>query len=1240
MKKFLLLSFIAVFVMSFIGLAVEKPQSIIEKPGLNAKEKNDTYSPFKDFGLFKGKYSWRSNPSTEAVFLNEGFEGTFPPTGWSLVNFGAGFVQTTLRVHSGTYSAYHNDNSGEQDDWLVTPAIDLTGSVSARLNFWQNENYGTWYELHQIYVTTDTTGIMGDTTAWTLVYQGVGPEDVWEQVIVDLSAYDGQTIFLGFYYSGNYADEWYLDDVIVEDAPTAPIMEILFSELTAPPTPIGTTVSDTFGILRNSGGGVLNVSSITLTNPDFAVSPSSGAVNPGDTLFVLASFTPSTSGLINGLIIISGDDPANPSDTIQVSGVGYPADYALEQFNDFPYYPYNFSRINANGDAYQWGWYGLIAAGDTNFVAGIRWATLGNDDYLVTPPIPVVTGDYISFESWVYSASYPETWQVLVSTTDNQASSFTVGLDTVTSNITSPIRYTYDLSAFDGQTIYVTIRNISVDMYYQWVDNVIMPMPNYPLFINEVYYDSPGTDAGTFTELFGKPGVDLTGYTLEGINGNGGASYRTVDLLGVIPQDGFFVVGQDVTVPNYDLIANVDWQNGPDNVVLRKGVDTLDALGYGDFSVPPDINFVGEGNPAVDVFPGVSLSRYDDGNDTNDNSADFHATYPTPGEVNHAAEPIIGGGSALDFGTVAVGSDSSRDYIIYNNGSVDLVVSSIVTSNPDFTTTLPGTIIPGGSDTITVTFAPTQGVTYTDSMTINSNDPVNGARTVSLTGIGEGVTPLVEFFDNFDAYTAGTQLAVQNPTVWTTWSNAPGTGEDPYVSNAHAYSGSNSVVIVQNNDLVKTLGQQTSGKWIISFQAYIPAGKAGYFNTLAGYTPNPFNWAMEAYFDASGEGRLFGGSTTAVPFSYSHDAWMLVEVIVDLDNDVAEFLLNGLEIHSWQWTLGSSGSGSPLRLDANDFFGATANDEMYVDDYYFRALPKFFDDFDAYIAGTQLAVQNPTVWTTWSNAPGTGEDPYVSNAHAYSGANSVVIAQNNDLVKTLGQQTSGKWRISFRAYIPAGKAGYFNTLAGFTPNPYNWGMEAYFDASGEGRLFGGSSTVVPFSYSHDAWTLVELIVDLNNDLAEFHVNSSTIHSWTWTLGASGGGSPLRLDANDFFGATANDEMYVDDYYFRLDTTFTGISSNESQLPKEFALNQNYPNPFNPTTTITYALKENAQVTLKIYNTLGQEVRTLINARQEAGYKQVVWDGLNTAGARVASGIYIYRIEAGNFVQARKMVLMK
>jgi len=298
---------------------------------------------------------------------------------------------------------------------------------------------------------------------------------------------------------------------------------------------------------------------------------------------------------------------------------------------------------------------------------------------------------------------------------------------------------------------------------------------------------------------------------------------------------------------------------------------------------------------------------------------------------------------------------------------------------------------------------------------------------------------------------------------------------------------------------------------------------------------------------------------------------------------------------------------------------------------------EFFDDFESYAPGVQLTVQS-TNWTTWSGTPGTGEDPFVSDAQAFSGSNSVVIVQNNDLVKTFGSLTSGKWKISFYVYIPTGKAGYFNTLAGFTPNPFNWGMECYFDLGGSGRLLGGSSTAVTFSWAPDTWQLVEVIVDLDNDLAEFRFNGASVHSWTWTLGASGGGSPLRLDASDLFGATANDQMYFDDY--GIEEYIVGIGDDQPQIPAEFSLQQNYPNPFNPSTSIKYALKENANVTLKIYNMLGQEVKTLVSANQAAGFKEVAWDGTNNSGAKVASGIYIYRLEANNFVASHKMLLMK
>ncbi|KAB2924907.1 MAG: T9SS type A sorting domain-containing protein [Bacteroidetes bacterium] len=103
---------------------------------------------------------------------------------------------------------------------------------------------------------------------------------------------------------------------------------------------------------------------------------------------------------------------------------------------------------------------------------------------------------------------------------------------------------------------------------------------------------------------------------------------------------------------------------------------------------------------------------------------------------------------------------------------------------------------------------------------------------------------------------------------------------------------------------------------------------------------------------------------------------------------------------------------------------------------------------------------------------------------------------------------------------------------------------------------------------------------------------------------------------------------------------TGVGGGESAIPTAFALEQNYPNPFNPSTTIRFALPNDASVKLTVYDILGREVRSLVNTDMNAGFHQVVWNGRNNNGSTVASGVYIYRVEAGSFISTKKMMLMK
>ena len=104
--------------------------------------------------------------------------------------------------------------------------------------------------------------------------------------------------------------------------------------------------------------------------------------------------------------------------------------------------------------------------------------------------------------------------------------------------------------------------------------------------------------------------------------------------------------------------------------------------------------------------------------------------------------------------------------------------------------------------------------------------------------------------------------------------------------------------------------------------------------------------------------------------------------------------------------------------------------------------------------------------------------------------------------------------------------------------------------------------------------------------------------------------------------------------------YSSIIEIKIDIPRQLNLQQNYPNPFNPSTEIRYNLDSNAFVNLSIFDLSGRLIITLVKEEQSEGFKTVTWDGKDQTGRQMASGLYVYRLQAGSFILSKKMLLLR
>ena len=256
---------------------------------------------------------------------------------------------------------------------------------------------------------------------------------------------------------------------------------------------------------------------------------------------------------------------------------------------------------------------------------------------------------------------------------------------------------------------------------------------------------------------------------------------------------------------------------------------------------------------------------------------------------------------------------------------------------------------------------------------------------------------------------------------------------------------------------------------------------------------------------------------------------------------------------------------------------------------------------------------------------------------------------------TSSEPTLGNWFLyeisPHSGAYSAASASYVNYIGPLTPD--NWLISPAISLSGGEELHFWAAAQDP-SWSNEHYS-VYLSVS-GTELSDFTVPlfEETLSGYAWhevvvVLGAFAG-ETVHL-AWRHHNVTDMFIMKIDDIQitsgggvtiFEESFELNNMASDKKGIgfPLLFSLHHNYPNPFNPLTTIRYELPVKSQVMLSVYDIQGREINTLVSATQEPGFKSVIWDATDHFGKSVSAGVYLYQIQTGNFVQTRKMILLK
>lgn len=1103
--------------------------------------------------------------------------------------------------------------------------------------------------------------------SWAVLHEFVGTDngfnvyEAFELVVFDLpaDAYHSAFAFRWRAFECESTDEWFFDDIYLGSPDADPIMVISpasFSDTVL----VGGSLS--FDITVNNAATLPASLDYTVTLDAGATwlsaAPLSGSVSTGntDTVAVTLDASALTANTYTADIIISGNDSTNLADTVSVTMI----------VNDAPVMAVTpdslIETLGPTGVSTQTMTITNNGSGPLDFAITTEGADLAKVEFIGTNgiglnnnviargkpyPIHKLTKNVRNTspaEADINLSSTPNNGLIKIGGTEG----VTIGEEIFGSNANafgpSGLRGRGNLFTCTNNTtmtehrLYLNVT-ASTDLYFvvaesdaQVGDYTVVSVSDVsPSATGEGWYSSGSINvpmvAGKYYLVFAQWDANANYYNEQNIS-----PYPVVASFGELTAGAGWSTG---SVPAY---ANPPAATHPIaatafaepvayyQTIVTGPVTSWVTLGSESGTVPANssvdvsVTFSGAGQVAGDYFADIIVSGNDPLNPTDTVAAKLTVTGAVAARVNPD--------SVFFAGTTFAGGTAVDSFWVANDGNDSLIVSSLTSSSSAFTVVDDGFVVsPFDSSAVYVTFMPTAAGVESGTVTITTTDPNNPTLDVYVEAEGvdppvmvidpDSISETLDFLDSLDFI-----VSISNETGGATLDWVADIQLMPYVAK-------------QRRNVIAPGVKPDVGVAASSDRS--PNARA----VSSGPTEAPFDLILSFNLDlASGAAGNAGSEFDGTYFYTTRWASNLIHKYDTAGNLVEEFSIAGVT------------GLRDLAFDGTFMYGGAAGTTIYQMDFTNKLL-----------VGSITGVAQPVRHISYDS----GADGFwVGNWDT----DVVLVNRSGATVSTISAATHGLGGMYGSAYDEYSAGGpylwlYDQGLGAGTPqliHQFNVAsgtatgltFDTALDFPGAGGIAGGLFVSADYV---SGLAVVGGVLQGTPDNFFVYELAETGTPWMVLL-SDGSGSiaagdigaiSLRLSAavpdttfEGYIEITGNDPSNASQVVkvFMTVTDDTVAIKIGDVIPNTFDISDNYPNPFNPTTTMEYKVPKVSDVSLIIYNVLGQKVRTLVKENTQPGTYQVEWDGRNDFGAQVASGVYIYRFEASDYQQVRKMILLK